>query len=206
MRRILRSVCLLAVCALACAVMTLLVARHAPAASAASAQNPGSAPDSSVIPPDQDEPLGPGPEVGPEPSEPPPSEPPPSEQPGAGTQSAPNTGAPSDTTHAGAVADTTHAGASADTTHAGALPDTTGGFLPALGVKGAAEAPLDTLSLPTTTPTNSSAGPAVGGAHAAPPPAAAPPKPRTGLLGIHPIAILLGLAALNYFIVKAATN
>jgi hypothetical protein len=203
MRRILRSVCLLAVCALACAAMTSLVARHAPAASA---QNPGSPPDSSVTPPEQGDELGPGPEVGPEPSEPPANEPPPSEQPGAGTQSAPSTGAPSDSSHAGAPADTTHVGAPADTTHAGALADTTGGFLPAIGAKQAAEAPLDTLSLPTTTPTNSAAGPAVGGAHAAPPPAAAPPKPRTGILGVHPIAILLGLAALNYFIVKAATN
>lgn len=196
MRRILRSVCLLAVCALACTVMTSLVARHAPAASA---QNPGGLPDSSFTPSDKDEPLGPGPEVGPEPSEPPPSEQPPSEQPGVGAQSAPNTGAP---------ADTSHAGAPADTTHAGALADSTGGFLPAIGAKQAAEAPFDTLSLPTTTPpaTNSAAGPAVVGAHAAPPPAAAPPKPRTGILGIHPIAILFGLAALNYFIIKAATN
>lgn len=189
MRRILRSVCLLAVCALAFAVMTALVARRAPAASA---QNPGSQPDSSFAPSGQGDELGPGPEVGPEPSEPPPSE-----QPGAGTQSAPSTGAPSDTTHAGAPA---------DTTHTGALADTTGGFIPAYGVKPAAEAPFDTLSLPATTPTNSAAGPAVGGARAAPPPAAAPPKARTGVLGVHPIAILIGLAALNYFVIKAVTD
>jgi hypothetical protein len=34
----------------------------------------------------------------------------------------------------------------------------------------------------------------------------AAPKQRTGLLGIHPIAILFGLAVLNYFIIKAVTN
>lgn len=32
------------------------------------------------------------------------------------------------------------------------------------------------------------------------------PKPRTGFLGIHPIAILFGIAALHYFIIKAVSN
>jgi hypothetical protein len=36
-----------------------------------------------------------------------------------------------------------------------------------------------------------------------PPPATAQKKPRTGILGIHPIVILLGLAAAHYFVVKA---
>ena len=31
-----------------------------------------------------------------------------------------------------------------------------------------------------------------------------PKKPRAGILGIHPIAILLGLAALHYFVTKSA--
>jgi hypothetical protein len=35
------------------------------------------------------------------------------------------------------------------------------------------------------------------------PPAPAQKKPRTGILGIHPIVILLGLAAAHYFVVKA---
>jgi len=32
------------------------------------------------------------------------------------------------------------------------------------------------------------------------------PKQRVGILGIHPIAILLGIAVLNYFIIKAVTH
>ena len=32
------------------------------------------------------------------------------------------------------------------------------------------------------------------------------PKERTGILGIHPIVILLGVAVLNYFIIKAVTD
>lgn len=35
------------------------------------------------------------------------------------------------------------------------------------------------------------------------PPVAAQKKPRTGILGVHPIVILLGLAAAHYFLVKA---
>jgi hypothetical protein len=33
-------------------------------------------------------------------------------------------------------------------------------------------------------------------------PAPQPPKPRSGILGIHPIVILLGLVALHYFVTK----
>ena len=36
--------------------------------------------------------------------------------------------------------------------------------------------------------------------------AAAKPKERTGLLGLTPIVILLGLAVLNYFIIKAVSH
>lgn len=201
MRRILQSVVVFVVCALACVAMTAWVA---PRAVAAPAQNP-SPPDSSDAPPSKGDELGPGPEVGPEPSQQPPAEPPPSEQPppseaqpGAGTQSAPTTGVPSDSTHTGAPADSSQAAALSDTTN----------IAPSAVMKPAAEAPFDTLSLPGTgpAPTNSSAGPAVGGARPSTPPPVLPPKARTGVFGIHPVAILFGLAALNYFIIKWATN
>jgi hypothetical protein len=48
-------------------------------------------------------------------------------------------------------------------------------------------------------------GTATGGA-AKPAEKPAVPKERVGLFGIHPIAILLGIAVLNYFIIKAATD
>lgn len=175
--------------------------------SSAPAQNP-SAPDSSIAPPDQkDEPLGPGPEVGAEPSLEPPVEqaPPPGAAPSAAAQSN-TTGAIADST--GARADSTSAKAdstSAKADSTGARADTSA-FVPSGVVKPAAEAPFDTLSLPTTPPpTNSSAGPAIGSAHPPTPPVA-PPKQRVGILGLHPAAILIGLAALNYFIVKWATD
>ena len=48
-------------------------------------------------------------------------------------------------------------------------------------------------------------GTATGGA-AKPAEKPAAPKERVGLFGIHPIAILVGIAVLNYFIIKAATD
>jgi hypothetical protein len=51
-------------------------------------------------------------------------------------------------------------------------------------------------------PPGSPAGGAAKPGDAAP----AAPKQRVGLLGIHPIAILFGIAALHYFIIKAVSN
>jgi hypothetical protein len=65
--------------------------------------------------------------------------------------------------------------------------------------------PKGTSILPDTLeflPPGSQAGAQPKGAGAAP----AAPKQRVGLLGIHPVAILFGLAALSYFVVKAATD
>ena len=64
-------------------------------------------------------------------------------------------------------------------------------------------APMDTLRLPSAPSTSSAGKPTTG---AQPPPVAAPPKARVGIFGLHPAAILLGLAALNYFIIKWASD
>ena len=84
-----------------------------------------------------------------------------------------------------------------DSSAEGAMPDT-GAVLMQTPAAADSGAPLDTLRL--ITPTTNGAG------RPSTPPPAAPPKARTGVLGLHPAAILLGLAALQYFIVKAATD
>jgi len=89
----------------------------------------------------------------------------------------------------GATADSTTAGAAADTTGAhGAAPDTL--FMPS-GV-------LPTHPQPTTTTTTQPQGAPLPG------PKLEAKKPRTGLLGIHPIAILVGLAALHIAVTHLA--
>jgi hypothetical protein len=91
------------------------------------------------------------------------------------------------TVPSGATADSTAVGATADTTGArGAAPDTL--FMPS-GV-------LPTNPQPTTT-TQPHGAPLPG-------PKLEAKKPRTGLLGIHPIAILVGLAALHIAVTHLA--
>ena len=100
---------------------------------------------------------------------------------------------------------------SADTLRS-AAPDTSGldtlqttpGYVP-LPPDSAARADTDsaaveTLSVKAPPPTPTPA------ARPAPSPSPAPKekKPRSGILGIHPIAILLGLAFLHYFVTKSA--
>ena len=89
----------------------------------------------------------------------------------------------------GATADSTTAGAIADTTGArGAAPDTL--FMP--------PAVLPTNPQPTTTTTTQPQGAPLPG------PKLEAKKPRTGLFGIHPIAILVGLAALHIAVTHLA--
>jgi len=89
----------------------------------------------------------------------------------------------------GANADSTAVGATADTTGArGATPDTL--FMPS-GV-------LPTNPQPATTTTTQPHGAPLPG------PKLEAKKPRTGLLGIHPIAILVGLAALHIAVTHLA--
>lgn len=87
-----------------------------------------------------------------------------------------------------------------DSTAAAAEPDSGAALLqtPAAADSGA---PMDTLRM--TTPA-SGAGSSAG--RPSTPAPAAVPQPRTGVLGLHPVAILLGLAVMQYFIVKAATD
>jgi hypothetical protein len=93
------------------------------------------------------------------------------------------------TAPAGATADSTAVGATADTTGArGAAPDTL--FMPS-GV-------LPTNPQPTTTTTTQPQGAPLPG------PKLEAKKPRTGLFGIHPIAILVGLAALHIAVTHLA--
>lgn len=95
----------------------------------------------------------------------------------------------------------------------------TAGAAPATTDTTGAQAPLDTLRGTFVPVTPDSVRAAARRAAAAdsgvkdtlfmakprtPPPQAAPEsKPRKGIFGIHPVAILLGLAALHYFVVKA---
>jgi len=93
------------------------------------------------------------------------------------------------TVPSGANADSTAVGATADTTGArGATPDTL--FMPS-GV-------LPTNPQPTTTTTTQPHGAPLPG------PKLEAKKPRTGLFGIHPIAILVGLAALHIAVTHLA--
>jgi hypothetical protein len=105
-----------------------------------------------------------------------------------------------DTTGTAAPPDTTGS-APSDTTGT-AASDTTGTF--EVPIKPPADAAMDTLSLPGTGQAPPATTPA--GSRASPPATPPPVKARTGLLGIHPAAILIGLAALNYFIIKWATD
>ena len=79
-------------------------------------------------------------------------------------------------------------GATADSTTAGAAPDTL--FMP--------PAVLPTNPQPTTTTTTQPQGAPLPG------PKLEAKKPRTGLFGIHPIAILVGLAALHIAVTHLA--
>ncbi len=161
----------------------------------ASAQDPA-APDSSLYPPDSgsepesDGSLGPPPEVGPEPSQ------------GADTTGVVQPGVNLQT---GAEPDTTGVVQPGVNLQTGAEPDTSSVPIE-VPLKPNTDAALDTLRLPTPQPTGGAAAPAVGGAHPTPPAAPPPSKPRVGVFGLHPAAILIGLAALNYFIIKAASN
>lgn len=84
-----------------------------------------------------------------------------------------------------------------DSTAEGAMPDT-GAVLMQTPAAADSGAPMDTLRL-TPSATDGTARPS----STTP---AAPPKARSGVLGLHPAAILIGLAVLQYFIIKAATD
>ncbi len=84
-----------------------------------------------------------------------------------------------------------------DSSAEGTMPDT-GAVLMQIPAAADSGAPMDTLRL-TPPATDGTVRPSST-------PPAVPPKARSGVLGVHPVAILLGLTVLSYFIVKAATN
>ena len=87
-----------------------------------------------------------------------------------------------------------------------ARPDSTSAAPPDSSATGAKAVPKQSV-LPDTLqflpPPGSQTGePMAGGAAGTP----APPKQRVGLFGLTPIVILIGIAALHYFVIKAVSN
>ena len=120
----------------------------------------------------------------------PPSAPPSSAQPADTSLSVP---ARADTTLGTAAPSDTSRAAGADTLRGTATPDSASASAVRRAAAVADTAGADTLFMPKPRPQQAKT------------PAPSPPpvkKPRTGILGIHPIVILLGVAVLHYMVVK----